>query len=491
MYDLIENIADNFEIDNSKTILFCSPCKCKIYSKYNPDAIKRRCDELTRGDYIHVFGLDLSNIRNLFPESFWKRFHVEEKSFVEEHCFISKHNETNYNETLSTMSGILRDAGCIALGTDIYVNALGWDDQKIEYLISENIYRIDIECKNFQEIERCYNDNPDKTRYIINRLIEEDCLKLAKYLNTNVLDWKKQKIDDLFSNKVLKNNFFIEFIEIEELYEKNAKKTCIIINRLCDESCPVLGVYVNQNVFNWDYQKMKDLFSNNIWKIVKNGCEFATIRKCYDKNPDKTLAIINQICKSGFPEFGKNIYVYVLDWHDQKTKALFLDNVWKIVRKCKNFNEIEKCYDSDPEKTLKIINRICNLGYPELGKYINFNVLGWKDQDIECLLSANVLGWNVEKIEYLFSKNVWQAIKNGGSLQKIAICYDKYPHKTRNIIIRLKCEGCLEFAKYLDINVLDWDLQKTNYLFSRIIWQAVERGADFHEIELRYDIDML
>lgn len=437
--------------------------------------------------------MDLSNIRNLFPESIWKIFHVNENLFVEEHYFISKHNDTNYNETLSEMSRILRDAGCLALGTDIYVNVLGWDDQKIEYLISENIYRIDIECKNFQEMERCYNGNPDKTRYIINRLIEEDCLKLAKYLNTDILDWKKQKIDDLFSNKVLKI-FFAEFFEIAALYEKNAEKTMFIINRLCDESCPELGqiVYPRQiGVLDWDYPKIMGIFSNNTSNIVKNGCLFPTVRICYDKNPDQTLAIIDQICKSGFPEFGKNIKDYVFQWDEQKTKVLFLDNVWKIVRECNNFNEIEKCHDRDVGKTLKIINRICNLGYPELGKYINVNVLGWKDQDIECLFSANVLGWNAEKIEYLFSKNVLLAIGNGGSFQKIAICYDKLPQKTRNIINQLKCEGCLELAKYLDINVLDWDYQKIKYLFSKIIWQAVERGADFHEIERRYDIDML
>lgn len=234
---------------------------------------------------------------------------------------------------------------------------LGWDSQKIEDLISEEVYKIVRRCRNFQEIEFCYEKNPDKIRKVKKQLCYTNCLRFGIYIDVEILTWNEQKIEDLFSKNVSKIiDIFYNFDDIEECYNINSEKTRKIINRLCDESCPELGVYVNPNVFYWGYQEMKDLFSNDISNIVKNGCEFATIRICYEKNPDKILAIINQICKSGFPEFGKNIDDFVFQWDDQKTKDLFLDNVWKIVRKCKNFNEIEKCYDSDPEKTFKIIN---------------------------------------------------------------------------------------------------------------------------------------
>lgn len=100
---------------------------------------------------------------------------------------------------------------------------------------------------------------------------------------------------------------------IEVFYDRNPIQIRKIIKHLEGKNGLALGKHINYDVCDWDDQKIEDIFSTNLWQFVKNHWEFNEISKCYDTNPDKTRKIIKQLCNLGSPDIEININLDVLD----------------------------------------------------------------------------------------------------------------------------------------------------------------------------------
>lgn len=133
------------------------------YSGYNKSANQADVEQLERYDYQET-------IEKFIEISFFD-------IYKDEMVYIGLNDSRYYSD------------GCFELGKYMHVRVLGWDDQKIRYLFSENISHIVENGGDFHIIEKCYDRNRERLLYIIKCLKSVNCLALGKnIINLDMID---------------------------------------------------------------------------------------------------------------------------------------------------------------------------------------------------------------------------------------------------------------------------------------------------------------
>lgn len=316
----------------------------------------------------------------------------------------------------------LKDADCPEIGKYIDISAIGWDDDKLKNLISKNVCEIVQSGGDFSKIEKCYDEKPEWTLDLINRLKVEKCTELGKYLDINVLrDWSKEKLENLFSNNVWTIvHYGDNFEKIMKCYDENRDRTMQEINQLCDMSLKP-GECKKVYILDWDVLKLEYLFSDKVKQIVQSGADPRKIEDCYNKDCFRTNILINKLIFRDLSELVKYIKPSMLDWDYNKKLYLISNEVNEIVKNGSDFDVIEKCYEDNTIWTQKRIDQLKNNNCLGLGLYIFHNI-------------RFLLHWTDQKMEDLFTKNVWTIVNQGSNFYEMVQCYDKNPDQMRKLI---------------------------------------------------------
>lgn len=314
------------------------------------------------------------------------------------------------------------------------------------------------------DVDACFENCPKQMIKLIKHLETLSCdnPKFEKYLESDVLKWDDEKMKNLISKKVHKIlQVGGDFSAIIKCYDENCNQTIQIINKIWELNCYELGCYLNTSTLYWNEDKLKNLFSPNVCKIIQFGGDFDKIVQCFDENRDQTIQEINDL---------NDIKKRILDWDIPKLKFLFSENVKKIIDFGGNPFKIQECYNKNSSKIIELIERLQIENSLELAKNIDI--------------------YNFEE-NYLFSKEIHEIVQNGCDFKFVYRSFINHFLWTQKNIEHLKKNNCLGLGKYLFHNIsfaLQWSDEKIESLFTEKIWNIVSRNANFYEIVRCYEI---
>lgn len=248
------------------------------------------------------------------------------------------------------------------------VSVFGWDDEKLNFLISKNvIYLVECGC-DFSRIEKCYDENKNNALFEIYTLLNLDLL--SKTENFTILNWPQTKIQFMFCSSTKK---IIESganpIQLLYCFEKNLDKTKELLFFLMEKNLFSILKNIKVEMLDWSGEKKQFIFSEITDQLIENEVKLENIEFCFDNYLYWTKTMIsllkNYNClKLGKYVFGESQIFIISRWSEQKIKDLFSKNVLNLIEQGANFFELVQMYDHNPNQVCKLLikkNKICQL----------------------------------------------------------------------------------------------------------------------------------